>query len=96
MTPVETHSSVRSLFTLHQMTSCDESSLRGNGSMPEDDPNGNVNEESGSNVPRWGPQHAGAKELAGMYSRGTVSSDTLSSPSITLFQRSVYRRQSQS
>lgn len=40
-------------------------------SMPEDDPNSNSVDELSS--PRWGPQHAGARELASMYNRGEYS-----------------------
>lgn len=42
-------------------------------SMPEDDPNSNSNsnsDPSSAAKPRWGPQHAGAKELAAHYSSG--------------------------
>ncbi|KAG8198172.1 hypothetical protein JTE90_006921 [Oedothorax gibbosus] len=45
-------------------------------SMPEDDPNCNSDvikedlEQEDFSKPRWGPNHAGAKELAGLYTRG--------------------------
>ncbi|CAD5118228.1 DgyrCDS6950 [Dimorphilus gyrociliatus] len=41
-------------------------------SMSEDDPNGNNSGETIEevNTPRWGPNHAGAKELAAGYSTG--------------------------
>lgn len=48
-------------------------------SMTEEDPNSNaqiVNKEEVS-VPRWGPQHAGAKELASQYTKGKRMQETI-------------------
>ncbi|XP_078688545.1 plasmanylethanolamine desaturase 1-like [Branchiostoma floridae x Branchiostoma belcheri] len=48
-------------------------------SMPEDDPNKNEQPLSvEGNQPRWGPQHAGAKELANLYSGGKRLQEILS------------------
>lgn len=46
--------------------------------MLEDDPNANCQlatakndvKDSTNNIPRWGPQHKGAQELANLYSPG--------------------------
>lgn len=39
-------------------------------SMAEDDPNQNSTTGAGEMKPRWGPQHAGARELAAQYTYG--------------------------
>lgn len=44
-------------------------------SMPEDDPNSNsdvIKEDKYYTKARWGPNHAGAKELASLYTRGEL------------------------
>ena len=42
-------------------------------SMAEDDPNQNSTTGAGEMRPRWGPQHAGARELAAQYTYGMSS-----------------------
>ncbi|XP_076449219.1 plasmanylethanolamine desaturase 1-like [Babylonia areolata] len=39
-------------------------------SMMEEDPNSNTQADEREVIPRWGPQHAGAKELASQYTFG--------------------------
>ncbi|XP_077538129.1 plasmanylethanolamine desaturase Kua [Haemaphysalis longicornis] len=52
-------------------------------SMPEDDPNSNSDTYQPSDAvdgqlkPRWGPHHAGARELAGLYTRGKRTQETV-------------------
>ena len=42
--------------------------------MAEEEPNQNVPDNGSSEMkPRWGPQHAGAKELASQYTFGSSS-----------------------
>ena len=45
-----------------------------NNSMTEEDPNKNIqySEGAAAQKPRWGPEHAGAKELASKYTRGKI------------------------
>lgn len=59
---------IEGVSRMHQEGSTSEGGLQENPTMPEDDPNGNVN--TGTGAPRWGPHHAGAKQLANMYSKG--------------------------
>lgn len=39
-------------------------------SMTEDDPNSNIQFNKAAKQTRWGPRHAGAKELASQYTAG--------------------------
>ena len=55
----------------------DEQVLRN--SMPEHEENGNNEFNQNEMRPRWGPQHAGAKELASQYTAGNVYAITLES-----------------
>jgi hypothetical protein len=41
-------------------------------SMAEEEPNQNVFDNAKETTPRWGPQHAGAKELASQYTWGML------------------------
>lgn len=43
-------------------------------SMLEDDPNANsvIKSYQDKNIPRWGPNHKGAQELANLYSTGKL------------------------
>ncbi|CAL1537559.1 unnamed protein product [Lymnaea stagnalis] len=49
-------------------------------SMTEDDPNENIQYSEGeaASRPRWGPEHAGAKELASKYTAGKRFQETVS------------------
>ena len=53
----------------------DEKVLRN--SMPEHEENANNEFNQDETKPRWGPQHAGAKELASQYTAGNVYVITL-------------------
>jgi ubiquitin-conjugating enzyme E2 variant len=59
-------------------------------SMAEDDPNQNSPVDDESTKPRWGPQHAGAQELAAQYTMGKDSSTGILTFSIHLRRRHVH------
>ncbi|XP_013382665.1 transmembrane protein 189 [Lingula anatina] len=46
-------------------------------SMSEEDPNYNNVRETTETIPRWGPQHKGAQELAGLYSSSKRTQETV-------------------
>ncbi|GFN79233.1 transmembrane protein 189 [Plakobranchus ocellatus] len=50
-----------------------------NNSMTEEDPNKNIQYSEGvaAQKPRWGPEHAGAKELASKYTKGKRLQETV-------------------